>query len=83
MFEFEEFHTRLLPETADEMVWHIGDHGFALQLSSIVPRHLERAAPGVLQQLFAGSRPQFWAIQGLKFSTLPRWPRSPTITACR
>lgn len=62
VFELEAFHTAMQPETEDEMVWHIGDRGFALELSPVVPKHLERAAPRVLEHLFRGDRPRFWAI---------------------
>jgi predicted naringenin-chalcone synthase len=62
VFEFEAFHTAMQPETEREMVWHVGDRGFALNLSPLVPKHLERAAPGALERLFGGDWPRFWAI---------------------
>ncbi len=58
----EDFHTLVKPDTADDMVWTIGDHGFVLRLSPQVPRHLAEVAPVALAHLFAHDAPQFWAI---------------------
>ncbi len=58
-----EFLSRVQPDTEREMTWDIGDHGFALYLSSDIPDHLARAAPPALLRLFPdGQRPAFWAI---------------------
>lgn len=61
-FQLEAFHTDTKPDTQEEMVWAIGDHGFTLQLSPRIPNHLAAIAPAALQTLFAGERPDFWAI---------------------
>ena len=36
-FSLENFHNDLLPQTSDEMAWHIGDNGFDIALSTYVP----------------------------------------------
>lgn len=61
-FQLEAFHTGAKPDTQEEMVWAIGDHGFTLQLSPRVPHHLAEIAPEALQALFVDDRPHFWAI---------------------
>lgn len=61
-FHLAAFHTGTKPDTQDEMVWTIGNHGFTLQLSPRIPQHLAEIAPTALQALFADDRPAFWAI---------------------
>ncbi len=63
LFELDGFHSQIKPDTADEMVWQIGDHGFSLRLSPRIPDHLAEVAPDALTGLFDGrERPAFWAI---------------------
>ena len=40
-FSFEHFHCDLLPQTSQEMAWHISDTGFDIVLSSYVPEIIE------------------------------------------
>ena len=61
-FQLEGFHTGTKPDTQEEMVWAIGDHGFTLQLSPRIPHHLAEIAPSALQTLFGADQPHFWAI---------------------
>lgn len=61
-FQLEGFHTGTKPDTEDEMVWAIGNHGFTLQLSPRVPHHLAEIAPVALQTLFGTDQPDLWAI---------------------
>lgn len=61
-FRLECFHTRMKPDTEEEMAWQIGNHGFNLRLSPRVPEHLAEAAPAALATLFGTARPSFWAI---------------------
>lgn len=61
-FGLDGFHTRMKPETEEEMAWRVGDHGFDLRLSPRVPEHLGEAAPAALAALFGTARPAFWAI---------------------
>ena len=63
LFDLDGFHSQIKPDTADEMVWQIGNHGFSLRLSPRIPDHLAAIAPDVLTGLFEGEeRPAFWAI---------------------
>ncbi len=63
LFEIGGFHTGIKPETGSEMVWQIGNHGFALRLSPQIPEHLAEAAPAALSGLMGEqSWPGFWAI---------------------
>jgi predicted naringenin-chalcone synthase len=50
------------PDTETEMVWQIGNYGFALRLSPRIPEHLAKAAPPTLAKLFPNHNPDFWAI---------------------
>jgi predicted naringenin-chalcone synthase len=62
-FLFDDFYSELVPETAQEMVWRIGDHGFTLHLSPDIPRRLGEVAPRALAALLAGrAMPRAWAI---------------------
>lgn len=61
-FALDGFHTSMKPNTQDEMVWRIGDHGFELRLSPRIPEHLAEVAPVALETLFACQQPSFWAI---------------------
>lgn len=38
---FEDFHNDLLPQTKQEMAWHIGDSGFDIVLSTYVPEIIQ------------------------------------------
>lgn len=38
---FENFHNDLLPQTKQEMAWHIGDNGFDIVLSTYVPEIIQ------------------------------------------
>ncbi len=61
-FCLEQFHGIIKPNTGNEMVWTIGDHGFQLHLSPRIPEHLAEVAPQSLGQLFDIEQPAFWAI---------------------
>jgi len=61
-YVIEDFHTMVKPDTNDDMIWRIGDHGFVLRLSPQIPRHLTEVAPVALTRLFPADEPQFWAI---------------------
>lgn len=58
-----DFYTEVVPDTNQEMVWQISDHGFTLHLSPSIPRRLVQVAPRALAALLGESAtPQFWAI---------------------
>jgi len=47
----ETFHCDLLPQTSQEMAWHIGDNGFDIVLSSYVPEVIESGIATFTQSL--------------------------------
>ncbi|HQY93376.1 hypothetical protein [Caldilinea sp.] len=61
-FRLDNFHTDMKPNTRDEMVWKIGNHGFTLRLSPHIPDHLTDVVPAALAQLTGAQTPDFWAI---------------------
>jgi predicted naringenin-chalcone synthase len=62
-FEIERFYTGIRPESTGDMVWQIGNHGFTLHLSALIPERLGEAAPHALGTLVADpSALGFWAI---------------------
>lgn len=61
-FQIDNFYTEVKPDSHNDMVWQIGNHGFVLQLSPRIPKHLAEAAPDVLRRLFPTKTSQFWAI---------------------
>jgi predicted naringenin-chalcone synthase len=59
----DRFHSQVQPASQDAMAWQIGDHGFVMNLSSDVPRHIDSLAPSALANLLDGlPSPEFWAI---------------------
>jgi len=62
LFLLDNFHTEVKPDTNDEMVWQIGNHGFTLRLSPQIPKHLAQVAPDALRSLFPEEAVDFWAI---------------------
>lgn len=59
----DRFHSQVQPDSQDAMSWQIGDHGFVMNLSSDVPRHIDSLAPSALANLLDGlPSPEFWAI---------------------
>ena len=51
----QDFHSELLPQTQEEMAWHIGDSGFDIVLSSYVPEIIESGIAAFTEKLFARS----------------------------
>jgi len=62
IFLLDDFHSEIKPDTSDQMIWQIGDHGFTLRLSPRIPQHLAEVAPAALRRLFGEDEPDFWAI---------------------
>jgi predicted naringenin-chalcone synthase len=58
----DDFYTEVKPDTHASMVWQIGNHGFALQLSPRVPKDLAEVAPAALRHLGSADAFRFWAI---------------------
>ena len=61
-FLLEAFFSQVKPDAHAAMVWQIGNHGFALQLSPQIPKYLAEIAPAALNHLIAPAAAQFWAI---------------------
>jgi predicted naringenin-chalcone synthase len=49
--ELVQFACELLPEGAEDMAWHISDHGFEMKLTSRVPEVLREGLPALLDTL--------------------------------
>ncbi|NOU93292.1 type III polyketide synthase [Paenibacillus sp. LMG 31456] len=63
IFQLGKEHSVLLPDSANEMVWELGDHGFDLYLSPSIPKLIGSLIPNQLEQMFAGGgNPDLWAI---------------------
>ncbi len=59
--------TFLRPDSEDDMVWTVGDTGFLLRLSQMIPRVLANEVPPVLERAFGLSREELreipiWAV---------------------
>ncbi|MBD2847713.1 type III polyketide synthase [Paenibacillus sp. IB182496] len=53
----------LIPDTSDQMIWEVGNHGFDLYLSPSIPRLLARSVPQELERLSgAAAAAPLWAI---------------------
>jgi alpha-pyrone synthase len=65
--------TWLQPESVNEMVWEVGDHGFRLRLSRLVPRLLETRLPEFLAHAFSLTRDDI--------ARIPLWAVHPGGTA--
>jgi alpha-pyrone synthase len=50
-FTFDAFYCDLLPQSSQEMAWHIGDSGFEMVLTSYVPEAIEQGIPHFLAKL--------------------------------
>lgn len=59
----DAFTTGVVPDSAGDMSWRIGDQGFVMGISSDVPRRIGGIATEAIHSLFdLGEQPQFWAI---------------------
>jgi predicted naringenin-chalcone synthase len=61
----DRFYSAVLPQTADQMGWHIGDAGFDMMLSGRVPASLGAALRSQSNQILAGATPgdiDLWAV---------------------
>jgi predicted naringenin-chalcone synthase len=67
LYALRKFSSRILPSSADDMTWIVGDHGFEMRLSAAVPRLIEAHLNPLLegQCRAAGIQPsdvRHWAI---------------------
>lgn len=63
IFQLGQEHSILLPDSADEMVWELGDYGFDLYLSPSIPKLIGKLIPAEVERLLNGdTKPELWAI---------------------
>ncbi|WP_068774838.1 type III polyketide synthase [Paenibacillus sp. FJAT-26967] len=63
VFTLGDYRSVLLPDTAEEMVWEIGNHGFNLYLSPHIPKHISQYIPAEVERLLGADHlPELWAI---------------------
>lgn len=59
----DRFYTDVYPDSEDSMAWRVGNHGFEMNLSPDVPRHVAAIAGPALAALRGDlPAPSFWAI---------------------
>lgn len=59
------FHAALVPQAADQITWHIGDSGFDMTLSGLVPFTVAHAMPMLAEAMLGGAKPadvDLWAV---------------------
>ncbi len=49
----KDFKSNLIPNTGDEMTWHIGDNGFEMFLSKSIPEHIGQPVHNTVNTLLA------------------------------
>ncbi|RAP77546.1 type III polyketide synthase [Paenibacillus montanisoli] len=63
LFQLGNDHSILLPDSAEEMVWEVGNYGFDLYLSTNIPKLIGRFIPEQIEHLIRGGhKPELWAI---------------------
>jgi predicted naringenin-chalcone synthase len=63
IFQLGNEHSILLPDSAEEMVWEVGNYGFDLYLSTNIPKLVGRFIPEQVEYLISGGqKPDLWAI---------------------
>ena len=63
--ELQSFYSTILPESSDQITWHIGNQGFDMVLSGKVPLTVFSGISGCLNRILGGiaiSDIQYWAI---------------------
>ncbi|MFC5451184.1 type III polyketide synthase [Paenibacillus aestuarii] len=63
IFHLGTEHSILLPDSAGEMVWELGNFGFDLYLSPNIPKLIGKLIPEQIERLINGDQnPEIWAI---------------------
>ncbi|WP_028608788.1 type III polyketide synthase [Paenibacillus harenae] len=62
VFYLGDDHSVLLAEGAGEMVWEVGNYGFDLYLSPVIPRLIGESIPAEVERLCGSGKPELWAI---------------------
>jgi predicted naringenin-chalcone synthase len=52
--ELQSFYSTILPNSSKQITWHIGDSGFEMELSSLVPKLITAELPKVINEIFEG-----------------------------
>jgi len=63
--ELQSFSSAIMPDSADQITWHIGGLGFDMVLLGRVPQTIARGLPSRLNSILGGQRPEnieHWAI---------------------
>jgi alpha-pyrone synthase len=63
--ELHSFHSTIIPNSADQITWHIGGLGFDMVLLGSVPLTVAKGLPTMLGAILGGGRPEdieHWAI---------------------
>jgi predicted naringenin-chalcone synthase len=63
--ELQSFSSTILPDSADQITWHIGGLGFDMVLQGRVPQTIASGLPSRLNSILGGQRPEnieHWAI---------------------
>jgi len=63
--ELQSFTSTILPNSADQITWHIGGRGFDMVLMGRVPSTICQGLPSLLDRILGGQRPEdigHWAI---------------------
>jgi predicted naringenin-chalcone synthase len=58
----ERFETVLIPDSADQITWRVGDQGFDMRLSGRVPASIGRSLVKPMDAILASRSPQLWAV---------------------
>lgn len=61
-FRFESFYCDMVPQTSNDMAWHIGNFGFDMVLSAYVPEAIKLGIATFAQRLLSQSKMSFSAI---------------------
>jgi predicted naringenin-chalcone synthase len=58
----ERFESAIIPNSADQITWRVGDQGFDMRLSGHVPASIGRGLPDAMRTLLDDARPTLWAV---------------------
>jgi len=63
--ELQDFTSTIMPDSADQITWRIGELGFDMVLMGKVPSTIVKGVPGTLSSILGGQRPEdikHWAV---------------------
>jgi len=59
--ELQSFYSTILPNSSDQIMWHIGDSGFDMVLSSLVSKLIIAELPKVINEIWQGKKREDFA----------------------